>query len=272
MNNVEFYEKNGYVILENLISEDLIDSYEQKWIKENGDKVQGWDGHTSYLDHPEILDILCHKGVGDFFTNAQKGVALHLNLTYWVSTEKGWHMDSNIPNKMGSDNYTGAWVALEDISLDSGPFQLIPGSHLWDIDLVKMTSLLDDGKAYQNCSWGKSKKQLPPGIKNRCRKGAKNLSSFRFPPKRLPRNNSLCMRTPSCNWPLSASSEMAGCSDHSTIACSQRSISFNRSGRMSLRSMVSSTANRLLKKPCCRESSLKSACWRSCERPASRRK
>lgn len=149
MNNVEFYEKNGYVIFEKLIPENLIDSYEQKWIKENGSNLQGWDGHTSYLDHPEILDILCHKGVGDFFVQAQKGVALHLNLTYWVSTEKGWHMDANIPNKMGTDNYTGAWVALEDISMDSGPFQLVPGSHLWDIDLVKMTSLLEDGKAYQ---------------------------------------------------------------------------------------------------------------------------
>jgi hypothetical protein len=147
MNTTEFYEKNGYAIIEKAISEDLIDLYEKKWLEENGDNFQGWDGHTSYLDHPEILDILCHKNVNDFFMDAQKGVALHLNLTYWVSTEKGWHMDATIPNKLGSDNYTGAWVALENISPDSGPFQLIPGSHLWDIDLNEMIPLLEDGKA-----------------------------------------------------------------------------------------------------------------------------
>ncbi|MCE2717187.1 MAG: phytanoyl-CoA dioxygenase family protein [Alphaproteobacteria bacterium] len=140
---VDFFNQNGFYIIEKAIPSELIEVYEKKWIEENKSNVSGWAGHTSYLDHPEILDILCHKEIDNFFVQANKGVALHLNLTYAVSTEKDWHVDTTIATLDGSDNYTGAWIALEDISEDAGPFQFIPGSHNWQIDFNKLNDLAD---------------------------------------------------------------------------------------------------------------------------------
>ena len=78
MNNVEFFKENGYVVLEKAISDDLIDRYIESWNKEHLDNFDhygnnfGWsmesgnDPHE-YLNHPEVMDIMCHSSINQFF-------------------------------------------------------------------------------------------------------------------------------------------------------------------------------------------------------------
>jgi ectoine hydroxylase-related dioxygenase (phytanoyl-CoA dioxygenase family) len=145
MNNKAFYDANGYVVIEKAIQDNLLDKYEDLWMTNVSQKrdqrgnLEGWgDKHDVYLDHPEIMDILCHDSIAQTFIDLNKAVALHSNVTYFNSTEQGWHQDAAFVTLEASDNYQGAWVALEDVSIDAGPFEVIPGSHKWELDLSEI--------------------------------------------------------------------------------------------------------------------------------------
>ena len=151
MNYKEFFETNGYLIIKNAIGQEIVDKYEREWDKENLEKrnerglLEGWEGHSSYLQHDLIKDILCHQSIQDVFVDIEKGVALHSSRTYGTSTEMPWHHDSVLPNEVAGDNYIGVWVAIEDVTEDSGPFEFIPGSHIWDIDFSEAYSVAEIG-------------------------------------------------------------------------------------------------------------------------------
>ena len=75
----DFYEENGFIVIENAVEEEYIDRY-LKLMEDNiqADEVRGlraWDGYTNYIDHPESLDILCHESLwkngGYYFTNPE---------------------------------------------------------------------------------------------------------------------------------------------------------------------------------------------------------
>jgi ectoine hydroxylase-related dioxygenase (phytanoyl-CoA dioxygenase family) len=139
----EFYDKNGYVILKKAIPDELIEKYEKVWMQHVSDRrdergnLEGWGNDFDvYLDHPEIMDILCHDSIARTFVDVNKAVALHKNVTDFVSTEQGWHQDAAFAYREAGENYQGAWVALEDIGPEAGPFEIVPGSHNWDCDLT----------------------------------------------------------------------------------------------------------------------------------------
>lgn len=140
MNYKEFFEENGYLIIEKAIDDSLLDAYEKEWDRDNlGNRnefglLTGWDGHSSYLEHDSIKDILCNEKINNIFSELGKGLALHSSRTFGTSTEMPWHHDSVLPNDIAADNYIGVWVAIEDVSEESGPFEFIPGSHKWEID------------------------------------------------------------------------------------------------------------------------------------------
>ena len=142
------WQDNGFFIVENLISEELIEAYSKLWIENHGEIVDGklslvnpngWEGYHTYLEHVSILQIFCGSDIPKIIEEAIGTPAgLHLNFTGWVSTRKTWHQDVTYGDKTHADNYIGVWVALEDIDYRSGPFQLIPKSHKWDLDFKKL--------------------------------------------------------------------------------------------------------------------------------------
>jgi ectoine hydroxylase-related dioxygenase (phytanoyl-CoA dioxygenase family) len=145
MNNVEFFKENGYVVLEKAISDDLIDRYIDSWNKEHSNNFDqhgnnfGWsmesgnDPHE-YLNHPEVMDIMCHSSINQFFIDLELPVALHRVDTWGTTSQKPWHQDSMLSNPIAYNNYIGAWVAAEDVTMEAGPFQLIAKSHKWKFD------------------------------------------------------------------------------------------------------------------------------------------
>lgn len=94
----------------------------------------GWHYPTPYMVCPPILDLgLSQQIVEPLNLLLNENALLHLALTGWVSTERNWHQDSylNPPNVWSS--YVAAWIALDDIDDDAGPFEYVPGSHRWEV-------------------------------------------------------------------------------------------------------------------------------------------
>lgn len=135
------WNDDGVVILKDFIPENLMAAYEECWIRSNGKgtrenftmlKPGGWNYCTPYRDFSEVRDILSY---GPLHEEMQKligePVGLHLNLTGWVSSTRDWHQDSYLNPPHVGDHYIAAWIALDTIHPESGPFQYVKGSHLW---------------------------------------------------------------------------------------------------------------------------------------------
>ncbi len=122
------WREDGVVIKRGFVPDDLIDAY---WdVRSKLNKPHGWETGTPYLHVPEVLDLAAHRPVVELLEELiGEPMAISLNLTGLVSTERNWHQDDylNPPATMGW--YAAIWVALGDTDPDSGPFQYVPGSH-----------------------------------------------------------------------------------------------------------------------------------------------
>ena len=122
----------GYVVLRGLIHPDLIDAYVAEWQEHNADRPLGWTEHTvtPYTQHPALRTLCCDSWLAAAIESilGEPG-GVHLNLTGWRSTERNWHQDGYLNPDSNKDHYVAAWIALDDIHPDAGPFEFIPGSH-----------------------------------------------------------------------------------------------------------------------------------------------
>lgn len=140
------WKDDGIVVLENAVSSDDVDRYVNFWYSHHGGPDRrnianryGWDYFTSYLHHPEILDIMCSDQISATLTELSgvDKVGIHLSFTFFYSIERSWHRDMVALDKEIADNYFGVWIALEDINEKSGPYTYIPGSHKWDLSSLQ---------------------------------------------------------------------------------------------------------------------------------------
>lgn len=135
------WNNDGFVIKKNLIPEELMANYEKCWIENNAEIIDnqlvltrpgGWPDCTPYRRHEEVMDILSYSGISQTIEEliGEPG-GVHLNLTGWKTTTRNWHQDTYLNPPHVGDYYVAIWLALETIHPDSGPFQLVPGSHMW---------------------------------------------------------------------------------------------------------------------------------------------
>jgi hypothetical protein len=139
--NAVDWNDDGVVILKDFMPEDLMVTYEECWIRENGSgtreeftmiRPMGWDYCTPYREHTEVLDILSYGPLHQEMARlVGEPVGVHLNLTGWNTTTRDWHQDSYLNPPHVGDYYVAMWLALDDVHPDSGPFQYIAGSHKW---------------------------------------------------------------------------------------------------------------------------------------------
>lgn len=147
----EDWQKEGLVILPELLPNDLIDAYCEAWLKDNGDRMippetpqeysdaaihvdrgrpMGWPYDTPYMHVQACRDLTAYgplNEVMEFLIGEPMGV--HLNLSGWRSTQRNWHQDGYLNPDTNADHYLAVWMALDDIHPDSGPFEYVPGSH-----------------------------------------------------------------------------------------------------------------------------------------------
>lgn len=140
--------EHGYVVLPNFMPDDLINRYVEargKLTKDRSAKDNyygGWHYPTPYMDCEELRDIALDQHLMyQLWSLIGDPMALHLCLTGWVSTERNWHQDTYLNPDYLWSYYAAAWIALDDITEDSGPFEMVPGSHKWDV--LRRTKLFE---------------------------------------------------------------------------------------------------------------------------------
>jgi hypothetical protein len=126
------WNADGVVVIEKFFPEELLQQYEECWVRENSERPGGWPDPIPYMRHDELKNLLCWNPLAELLqTLINEPAGLHLNLTGWVSTQRNWHQDSYLNPPHVGDFYAAIWIALDDIDPDSGPFQYVPGSHRW---------------------------------------------------------------------------------------------------------------------------------------------
>jgi len=125
----KYWADHGYLLIEGMISPELCDRY----VSLREQLVLGlnrFPTFTPYLQYDLIKDMFCSEEM-HFLINDLIGeeLGLHFNLSPFTSTERGWHQDEylNPPETYG--RYIAAWIAVDDVPEDSGPFEFIAGSH-----------------------------------------------------------------------------------------------------------------------------------------------
>jgi len=158
---LSFWEKNGYVILENIIPENLIDFY----MKDVDELIQHKDQYSTEIriDLPEHvknpvqpisavpMDILMGRYVkiNDFHNQSVYGKKLMLHsgivgflqaifnqtpvamqsLTFLYGSQQATHQDFPYVTSQISSHLAAAWIPLEDVHADAGPLYYFAGSH-----------------------------------------------------------------------------------------------------------------------------------------------
>lgn len=133
------WREQGYVKLSGLISDEDLDRYsearERILPKDRSAKDNYWTGWhypTPYIDCPELMDLATHPQIMTALRYLiGEEMAVHLALTGWVSTERKWHQDTYLNPDFLWSFYAAVWIALDDIDEDSGPFEMVTGSHNW---------------------------------------------------------------------------------------------------------------------------------------------
>ena len=127
----QFWRDNGYLIKKNFIPHNLIDEYNV--IRERMNLADGpFPSITPYLNHCTIRDICCSRELHHALVDViGEEMGLHFILADYVSTTRGWHQDDYLNPQDTYARYCAVWMAMDDIDPDSGPFQLVPGSHKW---------------------------------------------------------------------------------------------------------------------------------------------
>lgn len=151
------WNRDGYLVVENAVSDELIDQYKEEWLAANGPlhshpdgtvdapKIGGFN-ETGYLQSPALMEICASRTVADVWeTLLGEPAGVHLNLTGWVSTQRDWHSDYYLNEACVGDHYGAMWVALDDVAPESGPFEAYPSSHLWPgvVTKAKMGQAVD---------------------------------------------------------------------------------------------------------------------------------
>ncbi len=126
---VNHYAKHGWVVIEDVLPDDLIDAYCDEWRAHSPD-VGGYPDPVPYMAQPAMLELCMHGALHDAMTAlVGEPVGLHLNLSGWRSTTRNWHQDGYLNPDSNMDYYVAAWMALDDVHPDAGPFEYVSGSH-----------------------------------------------------------------------------------------------------------------------------------------------
>lgn len=155
------WKKNGYAILENIIPEELIDKFmndverltsepekhnlsvridlpefqpnQQRNISEfpkeslKGKYVKFNDFHNSSIAGKQLIS---HPGIVTFLEAIfNQQVVVMQSLTFLYGSQQPTHQDFPWVTAKDPSHLAAAWIALEDIKIDSGPLYYFLGSH-----------------------------------------------------------------------------------------------------------------------------------------------
>ncbi|MGB7181144.1 MAG: phytanoyl-CoA dioxygenase family protein [Burkholderiaceae bacterium] len=158
MDYLDYYQENGYVIYENLVPDPKIDQvltalqtfkekrppyYSQSihsWIRpeisNDGFMTESMENFTQLMINCGLKDAGNKVILGSEISDVLKTLnplfdefVLWQNMLFDRSTGTVDHYDSWYLDTLPRGHLTAAWIALEDIEPDCGPFRVFPGSH-----------------------------------------------------------------------------------------------------------------------------------------------
>lgn len=126
------WRREGVLHLKKFIPDEITEPYIQR--RAAYPNPVGWLNPTPYMFVPELRRLALYPPLMAKMKEViGEDMMLHLCLTPWVSSERGWHQDDYLNPPFVNSWYAAVWVALADIHPDSGPFEYVPGSHRWPL-------------------------------------------------------------------------------------------------------------------------------------------
>lgn len=153
----EFYQENGYWISPKLISDEQLEQLRLSMDRVfNGEYTTGrapwsnWSGgsglrqaNNSHWADDTIRQLATNPQIGEIAATllAANSVRVwHDQLLYkpgdpasQASANVGWHQDYFFWQCAAEPTLITAWVAFDDVTLDNGCMQAVPGSHKWGL-------------------------------------------------------------------------------------------------------------------------------------------
>jgi hypothetical protein len=162
----EDWRDDGYLILKDLIPHDLIDAYAARYQADNGvNSKVGYRTGTPYMQVLEIKEIGLYKPLIDVINSLiGEEMGMNLNLTDWQSTERNWHQDDYLNPPHVNGHYLACWIALDDISPDSGPFEFVPGSHKWPVMRGEKVKAMLSEEEQRSPNWPRTAERFLDGV------------------------------------------------------------------------------------------------------------
>lgn len=155
--------RDGFVIERDFFPAELVAAYRGRFAADAVERgyqledqlARGYGIGTPYLDIDEMKDLCLYEPLSALLTTLHgEEMGLHLNLSGWRSTTREWHVDSYLNPPYVGSWYAAAWIALDDIHADAGPFEYVPGSHLWPpVDQAKMLAALGEDGSDPDWPW-----------------------------------------------------------------------------------------------------------------------
>jgi hypothetical protein len=130
------WQADGAIVVRKLIPENDVNTY-LDFFNETYVQPNRKPRDDDYLRFPQVRDLACHKAIADTFNDI--GLSGHIEnaLLDWNYKPTGWHSD-RLPHMTRT---AGVIIALDDLHPESGLFEMIPGSHRWDLDLSECRPL-----------------------------------------------------------------------------------------------------------------------------------
>ncbi len=148
----KFFQENGFLVLEDALTEEEVDELNDeatRLCRNDSGSIAGLEpaaANESNLDilrrtlcihfphklSTQMLEVLSHKNVVDVLTSAvSPNVKCMQSMLFIKASGKpgqAWHQDEDyIPTRDRS--LIGAWIALDDATIENGCLWIIPGSH-----------------------------------------------------------------------------------------------------------------------------------------------
>ncbi len=136
------WRRDGVLVLERFLPTPLVDAYITRRMQHPD--PAGWSLPTPYLHLPELRALALYPPLMAMMKSLiGEPMLLHLALTGWRSTQRAWHQDDYLNPPFVANWYAAAWMALDGITPECGPFEYLPGSHRWPLlRLEKVKSFL----------------------------------------------------------------------------------------------------------------------------------
>ena len=166
----KFYKKNGYLVIHNLISKNIINNFNNffhtniiekpnlRFSLMDKQKIDNIKINNGYLQNPlgnvhcikylnskykkfgdECLKIISSKKISNILNKIYHNENFDMLMSMLFDQNAGTpaHQDCYYLDSFPHGNMTAAWIALEDIKLEAGRFYVIPKSQNLDIQLSK---------------------------------------------------------------------------------------------------------------------------------------